>query len=294
MYRIGFIGFGEAAQAFTEGWRDAGLDARVSAYDLLFDAQEPGVAAAKNDDCQTRAVAPVATVGELVADNDIIVSAVTADQALAAATSVGELRAEQRYLDINSVAPEKKRAAAAALGTGYLDVAVLAPAYPRRHETPMLLGGPTAHAAGPALTEIFPAIEVFSDAVGEASLVKMIRSVFVKGMESVAMECALAAERAGLTERIFESLDNTMRFTTAREFVDYTTERVAVHGLRRSAEMEEVCATLEDLGLVPTMSQGAVTVQRMIGALDLQGELGEVPQDARAIATAALDHLAKA
>jgi hypothetical protein len=121
----------------------------------------------------------------------------------------------------------------------------------------------------------------------------MIRSIFVKGLESITMECALAAYKTGLAERIFPSLDATLRFTETRALADYTMERVALHGLRRAAEMEEVCATLEDLGLPSAMSEGAVATQRAVGALNLGAAFDAVPRDAQRIAASILEAMRK-
>ena len=58
--KIAFIGFGEAAQAFTRGWRDAGLGAPLSiaAYDILFDA-DPAAAEKKRAACEACAALEV-------------------------------------------------------------------------------------------------------------------------------------------------------------------------------------------------------------------------------------------
>ena len=124
----------------------------------------------------------------------------------------------------------------------------------------------------------------------EIGFVKMIRSVFVKGLESIAVECALAASRAGVVDTVFPSLDRALRFDTMRALADYTLERVAVHGLRRGAEMDEVCATLRDLGVPSAMSTGSATTQKTMGALRLE----RMPQDAERVAGAALEALERA
>ncbi|MYE10816.1 MAG: DUF1932 domain-containing protein [Gammaproteobacteria bacterium] len=288
MYEIGFIGFGEAAAAFVAGWRDAGRAATVAAYDLLFDdaAKRPG----KLAECRAAGVTPLQSAERVRDACARIVSAVTPDEVLAAARSVTPLREGQACFDIASAAPKKKRAAAAILGDGYVDVAVMAPVLERRHGTAMLVGGRRAAAEAAFLAEYFPSAEVFSDAVGDASLVKMIRSVFVKGLESIAVECTLAASRAGVTDTVFPSLDRALRFDTMRALADYTLERVAVHGQRRGAEMDEVCETLRDLGVPSAMSAGSAATQKAMGALSLE----RLPRDAERVARAALEGLERA
>ena len=289
MYDIGFIGFGEAAQAFSQGWRQAGIRPRVAAYDVLFD--QSVTRADKVEECRQSDVSPVYAPDALARESRVIISAVTADQVEIAATSIGPLTREVPYFDINSAAPEKKKRAAASIGESYLDVAILSPVRPKLHDSPLLIAGPLAEARQGFIQQHFPNAETISLEVGAASLVKMIRSVFVKGLESITMECTLAAYRAGLAERIFPALDEVLRFTETRALADYTMERVATHGLRRSAEMLEVCDTLADLGTPGWMSQGSAKTQALVGRLNLAEQFGEVPQDAEQIAAAVLRSL---
>jgi 3-hydroxyisobutyrate dehydrogenase-like beta-hydroxyacid dehydrogenase len=296
-FDVGFVGFGEAAQAFVAGWRDTrtpetdGAELRIATFDIKFD--DPGEAAEKRTECETWNVVALDTPAELARSAPIVISAVAADQVIVAAASVAaELRAGTLYLDINSAAPAKKRAAAARLGDrgdGYVDGAVLAPVRPKRHQTPLLIGGPGAERCRNFLTAWQFDFEVVSTEVGYASTVKMIRSIFVKGLESVTFECALAAYQAGIPERVFPSLANVLRFVDAKDQADYMMERVAVHGTRRAAEMREVVDTLSDLGLSTWMAEASARQQQFVADLNLTEHFADnVPQDAAAIARAVL------
>ena len=286
MYDIGFIGFGEAARAFTRGWRETGLVLNIAAYDVLFDQTTTRENMTAN--CLQSDVSPVYAAETLARTSRVIISAVTPDQVETAATSIGSLAREIPYFDINSAAPEKKKLAAASVGEGYLDVAILSPVLPKLHGSPILIAGPRAEAQGAFIHQHFPDAEIISPEVGAASLVKMIRSVFVKGLESITMECALAAYRAGLAERIFPSLDEVLRFTETKALADYTMERVARHGVRRAAEMMEVCDTLAHLGTPSWMSQGSEKIEALVGGLNLGEQFGDVPRDAEQIAAEVL------
>lgn len=85
---------------------------------------------------------------EALAGSPLVLSLVTADQALAAAQEyVAHLAPGALWCDMNSVAPETKRAAARAVeaaGGRYVDVAVLAPVDPARMNVPLLVVGPAA------------------------------------------------------------------------------------------------------------------------------------------------------
>ena len=52
---IAFIGFGEAARAFLDGWRlEPGFAARVAAYDIKTNSPEAGIRAGKRADYARR------------------------------------------------------------------------------------------------------------------------------------------------------------------------------------------------------------------------------------------------
>ena len=85
------------------------------------------------------------SAADAVQHADIVISAVTAASSTGAAQSVkAHLPANAFFLDINSVSPGRKQENAKLLGdtARYVDVAVLAPIHPARHQTPMLLAGP--------------------------------------------------------------------------------------------------------------------------------------------------------
>ena len=284
---IGFIGFGEAARAFVSDWRERGHAAEILAYDVLLDHEQSRdeiVAACSGLDVKPQLSAMA--VRDLATH---LISAVTVDQILDAARSVGALGAQQRYLDINSASPKKKQAAAEIVGTGYLDVAVLSPVHPKRSQVPILVGGTYAENETEFLDRFFPEAEAFSDQVGEAAMVKMVRSVFVKGIEALSTECALAIFKLGLADRVFPSLDLVLQHDDAHALASYTMQRVAVHGVRRAAEMEEVCDALADLGLPNSMSKGAAAMHRLVGELDIAADPG---MDAETIAATILKRIA--
>ena len=292
--RIAFIGFGEAAQAFAKGWRSEAAPCTVTAYDILLD--NPARAAAKRKDCATLGVTPAASAAAAVKDADIVISAVTADQVMQAAASVAPAaKPGMLFLDINSAAPFRKTAAALPVlqsGAATVDVAVMAPVYPALHKTPLLLSGPGAKAVAPILAALGMVLEVVSDEPGDASTVKMVRSIAIKGIESVVMECMVAAVKLGVESRVVPSISDYLSKKDFAALANHVMERVVVHGQRRAAEMREVVATLEAAGLSHYMPAATAAHQQWIADLELADSFaGPVPKDGRAIAAALLVRL---
>jgi len=129
----------------------------------------------------------------------------------------------------------------------------------------MLIAGPHAEAVAPLLADMAMQLKIVSSETGKAAAIKMIRSVMIKGMEALTYECFLAAERAGLLEEVTVSLKNNYPGIDWIETATYNLKRMASHGERRAAEMEESAATLRELGLDPLMADGTVAHQREMG-----------------------------
>ena len=116
--KMTFIGFGEAAMAFaTPGARG---------YDLKLD--DPATRTAKRADFAAHGAQACNDAAEALAGARVIFSLVTADQAYPAARdNAAQLEPAALWLDMNSVAPDTKRAAAMAIEphADYVDVAVI-------------------------------------------------------------------------------------------------------------------------------------------------------------------------
>lgn len=252
---IALIGFGEAGSTFA---RASGWGARAAGFDL-FASQRAVMAELGVVACNSSA--------EALSSAPVVLSLVTADQALPAAQDcAAHLARGAIWCDMNSVAPETKRAAAAAIeaaGGCYVDVAVLAPVDPAGLAVPLLLAGNAADAAMVQLATLgFSNMRVVSAEIGKASAIKMIRSVMVKGIEALTDEMMAAASAAGVADEVLASLDSSDKALPWARRAAYNLERMATHGARRASEMEESAKMLQSLGVEPAMTRGTVLRQR--------------------------------
>jgi hypothetical protein len=121
----------------------------------------------------------------------------------------------------------------------------------------------------------------------------MIRSVMIKGMEALTLECFLAAARAGVLEEVTTSLKNNYPTLDWTKIADYNLERMASHGERRAAEMEESAATLRELGLDPLMVESTVKRQREMGAIGKKESVRETLKSGRAAILRAINSVSE-
>lgn len=294
MRKIAFIGFGEAATAISSGW-DRELTGPIAAYDIKTDSADPDVAAAKREDYRENGIDGGDDLKSAIDGAALIFSTVTADQALVAASCAAEcFPAGALYFDMNSCSPGTKRQAAErieAAGGRYVDVAVMAPVYPERHKVPLLVSGPTANDGIAALESLSMNPTLTEGPVGTSSTIKMIRSIMVKGIEAVVVECVLSAVHEGIDETVLSSLAKTFPGFDWPDHAAYMLERVMVHGRRRAEEMREVAKTVDELGLEGRMARASAGWQETVGNLELNRLSEEEKTDYRLLARKVLDRL---
>ncbi len=260
--RIALIGFGEVGQRFGREFLATGRFA-VSTYDILFDNSAAGTALReKARESQIEACASAAAAAE---GAQIVFSAVTATAARHVAEEAATyLVPGQFFVDINSVSPETKCADAEAVarsGANYVECAVMAPVAPYGIRVPILLGGKSGAALAAILNPAGMRMEVASEVVGQASAIKMCRSIMIKGIEALAVECFLTSRRYGVEETIIASLEETFPEMDWEKLAGYLIGRVVQHGRRRAAEMREVADTERAIGLDPIMASATALRQ---------------------------------
>ncbi|HTC33532.1 MAG TPA: DUF1932 domain-containing protein [Bryobacteraceae bacterium] len=252
--RIGFIGFGEAAFHIAKGLGQPGIDS-ICAFDINVTEKV----------CQRAREAGTRLVEsnrELAQSCDIMMSAVTANQALnAAEQNAPYLTTAHIYADLNSVSPGLKQSIGRLIestGARFAEIAMMAPVPPYGHKVPMLAGGAGAEDFVAELAPFGISAEIVSREVGTAAATKMFRSIIVKGLEALITECVLGASRYNADERVFASLAESFPGINWKELADYMVGRVVVHGERRAREMEEVAATLREIDIEPIMAEAIV------------------------------------
>jgi len=254
MTRIAFIGFGEAAQAMAGGLRGESAVIGLSAYDVRF------TDAAFRETAQQKGVSAHETLAAALEHADIVLSLVVGSAAVAVGQEAGKhLAPGQIFIDLNSISPDAKERVRDALGPNgarlFVEGAVMARVPPLKHKVPILLAGPEAQRAESLLGPCGMDIETVGTEIGQACAVKMIRSVIVKGVEALLLESLTAAEKAGVRERILDSITGTFPGIDWRQTATYYIGRTHQHGARRVTEMKEAATTIESLGLDPVLSR---------------------------------------
>lgn len=259
--RIAFIGFGEVGQTFARGFF-AHDDIAVSAYDILVGRPDGERLRSAADAIGVR-LRPTAAAA--ASDARIVISAVTASQALdVARSSAAFLRPDQIYLDVNSAAPSTKKEAAVHVqgaGATYIECAVMQPVLKPGLAVPILAGGPQAEAAASLMNQLGMNLTPVAAEFGRASAMKLCRSIMIKGLEALMVDCAAASEAQDVKDYVFGSLAETFPSIDWHALAANMRERVATHGIRRSAEMFEAGEMLTAIGMNPGLANAVAEAQ---------------------------------
>ena len=203
------------------------------------------------------AVERTATPAEAVAEAALVLSLATAAHAVEAAASVASsLTAGQLYADLNTSAPALKGDVAAVIhptGAGFTDVALLGTVPALGVRTPALASGDGAERFAELVRPLGMPVEVVGDEPGDAAGLKLLRSVFMKGVAASALESVEGAKARGADAWLRRQIGEVL----GEPLLERLLSGSVTHAERRLVEMEAAAAYLEELGVEPRVSRAA-------------------------------------
>jgi 3-hydroxyisobutyrate dehydrogenase-like beta-hydroxyacid dehydrogenase len=275
--RIGIVGLGEAGSAIAAGLQETG-QAEVAGFDARLDV--PAV----RERAAGTGIHLASSLADLADSSEVVLCLTHASTALVVARAIApHLGDGHVYSDWNSGGPQLKKDVAAVItpsGAAFVDGAVMA-AVPRpRHRVPVLLSGDGAERLVTATAGLGMELEIVGGEPGQASAVKMLRSLLVKGLEALILECLVAARRFGAEEKVLGSMNGSLPMHDWSELASYLTTRTYLHGRRRAEEMGQVAATLREVGVDPIVATACE--RRLLWLADLElGSGTDAPEPQR-------------
>ena len=248
---VAVLGLGEAGSRLATDLAAAG--ARVQGYDPLAGSTPEGVVRAPD-------------ASSAVAGSDVVLGVTTAGAALEAATSaLSSLGPGAIYADLNTARPSLKRELAtivAGVGGRFADVALLGPVPVHGLATPALASGKGARAFADALGPLGMPVEIVSVEAGDAAALKLLRSVFMKGLAASAIESLRAAEAAGQADWLEQQLADVI----GRPLLERLLAGSRQHAARRVDEMEAARDLVRELGVEPRIASASMALLAELSA----------------------------
>lgn len=280
-FTMGFVGFGEAAFAIATGLRDEGFD-RMTAFDATQDI-EPNAAIIR-ERAGSLGVPLDPSLEALIAHSDVIFVATSSASAVKVAEEAAPfLTCENLYVDANAASPDVIARVAQVVsrsGAPFVDVAMMGPLPRYLHKVPILACGDGAASFETRMAPLGMNIRTVGTLPGKASAIKCFRSIYMKGAAALLFETCLAARRYDAVELIVESLSESFDSVPFEKWVDRLLNGTAIHAGRRVHEMDDVVATLENVGVLATMSKATRDVLSWVNTMGLSAQFGgQAPDD---------------
>ena len=250
--KITIVGLGEVGRCYA-----LALASRTT-VELLFCEQRIAPAAQRLADELGVQIHP--GIGDWLVESDCVLSCVVGTQSLEVTREcLAHLKPGTLFADLTTAAPERKRLAGAEAvqqRVDYVDVAIMGAIAYLREKTPLLCSGAKADAfvelllSAGATARALPASQP-----GDAITLKILRSVFTKGMEALAVDVLLAAERQQLRPALYEVLKDIDQ-APLPAFLEMLVSTHVVHATRRLHEVEEAERQLASLGIASSVLGG--------------------------------------
>lgn len=278
--KVGYIGFGEVAFEISRGLQAEGLQGIV-AYDPM--RTHPKYGALLEERAKTAGVALLPEAQDVAKAVDVLIAAVPGAYALQAAAGIAEqLGAGKIYADVSTSSPLVKGKIAAiveARGALFVDGALMGRLTVDRHKVPTLVSGSGAAAFIQSLSPYGMVLKKVSDKAGDAIAVKLVRSVYMKGIASLQVEMLEAATKLQVEDLVVESIGKTMDAAPFGQTMNMLVTAGAIHAERQTHEMEDCVAMLKDLGIQPIMTTATVAHLQYLAEKNLKERFnGEMPE----------------
>ncbi len=241
----------------------------IIAYDAMIDHAElgPRIRERAGESGVTMASSAV----EVVKDVDYLFVAVPAVNAQDVYREiVSDLRAGQVYIDVCATTPAVKEELTKGVeqaGAVYVDAAMLGSLPLNKHRVPITASGTGAARFHEEMSAFGMQIKCISSQAGAASAVKLIRSIFMKGIASLMFEMLEGAQEYDVIDEVVESISKSMDGIPFESHLNRLVTGTAVHAARRAAELQGSVQMLADCDIDNVMAIAAKHKHELVAQL---------------------------
>jgi 3-hydroxyisobutyrate dehydrogenase len=269
---ICFIGFGEVGRVYAQALWEAGEKVGHVCDQYL------------NDAGRTLATRIGASMSDTPADwlsgYDVVISAVTGSVALDVATTCSHhMRPGALYVDLTTASPENMQAAERAVGANgvlFADVGILGAVSIKKGATALVVAGTGAQAFAPLGRTLGAPLKLLTGPAGDAVRLKLLRSVFTKGLEALAVETLVAAEAQNLRQDFFDIIRDIDE-TPMKQLLEVLVRTHVIHARRRHHEVKDALSQIDSLGIQALVTEGVGELFHRTASMQPASASGETP-----------------
>lgn len=255
---IGFIGFGEAAFNIALGFSGEGLSG-IRANDAMMHHEVMGKQVfARAEQAKVTMVESAKEVAEWA---DVLFAAVPSSFTMDVCREIKDvLRKDQLYVDVSASTPATKVMIWEEIkdtGVLFVDAAMLGSLPKDKHKVPITASGNGAQVFYDTMTPNGMKITLAGEKAGSASAIKLVRSIFMKGLASLMIEMLQGADAYDVSEEVVSSIAKSLDGIPFTSHLERLVTGTAIHCVRRGAELKGSVAMLEEAGIAPEMTTAA-------------------------------------
>ena len=164
------------------------------------------------------------------------------------------------YVDMTTADPQEMRECAELAQRGthggavhFVDVAITGAVNLGGKKTPLLVAGSKAGFVQELFFPFGGSVRVVGDQPGDAASLKLLRSIYTKGTEALAVECLVTAQQMGLREQLYAVLQDIDE-TPLRTLMESMVRTHIPHSARRRNEVAEAQQQMARYGLTLVVS----------------------------------------
>ena len=209
--KIGFVGYGEAAFNISLGLKGEGVEG-IRANDAMMNHEVMGKQVHAR--AEQAGVTLVESAKEVAQWADVLFAAVPSSFTMDVCNEIKDcLRPDQVYVDVSASTPATKVAIWEAIkdtGVLFADAAMLGSLPKDKHKVPITASGNGAKKFYELMTPYGMKITLAGEKAGSASAIKLVRSIYMKGIAGLMIEMLQAADAYGVTEEVVTSISKSM------------------------------------------------------------------------------------
>lgn len=237
--KLGFIGFGEASSNIAEGLLSESATLQVGAYDVNIERATSCI----NTSPHSNRIHIFTSLESIIRDCDVFFCAVPGQYDSSLFEGITNLKIENKlFMDISTAKPDLKKAISEIIANKaafYVDVAVLGSVPAKKNKVPMMLSGFGSSRMVEQFADYDMDMQIVGEEAGKASLVKLCRSIYMKGLAALSIELTEVAEYYGVKDLVYDSLSKSMDNDTFNVYTPRLIKGTIKHIVRRSVEIEE-------------------------------------------------------
>lgn len=278
LVNIAFIGFGEVSFCIAKGLRkDFPGQHHITATDTMIGSGKP-YEKLLWERASEAGVSLFPHAGEAAENADIVFLAVPGAYAKEAGmNALDVIGGNSVFIDLTTASPYDKLALEKAFsdrGVLYADSAMLGPLPVYMHKVPMLISGRGAERSLELMSALNMDVTLVEGEAGTASKIKLIRSVFMKGLQALLVETFLFARKERVEQTILDSISKTMNAVPFQDTVRRMVTADTIHAGRRAHEVGDSIALMGEIGINPLVASASEARLLASAALGTREELG--------------------